>query len=97
VNPYVSSSQKDAAPFDSVPGLGFDADPLARAIVPPAGRITGNGPALALSPAANNTFRAINRAWQADLRPGSVARASTAGTSACFSTGAAHFFGSSNA
>jgi hypothetical protein len=64
VNPYVSSSQKDAAPFDSVPGLGFDADPLARAIVPPAGRITGNGPALALSPAANNTFRALNRAWQ---------------------------------
>jgi hypothetical protein len=65
VNPYVSSSQKDAAPFDSVPGLGFDADPLARAIVPPAGRITGSGAALALSPAANNTFRAINRAWQA--------------------------------
>ena len=65
VNPYVSSSQKDAAPFDSVPGLGFDADPLARAIVPAAGRITGSGAALALSPAANNTFRAINRAWQA--------------------------------
>jgi hypothetical protein len=64
VNPYVSSSQTDAAPFDSVPGLGFDADPLARAIVPPAGRITGTGPALALSPGANNTFRALNRAWQ---------------------------------
>ena len=64
VAPYVSSSVADAAPFDSVPGLGFDADPLAKAIVPPAGSISGTGAALSLDPAANNTFRALNRAWK---------------------------------
>ena len=32
--------------FDSAPGIGFDSDPMARAIVPPAGRITGTGPRL---------------------------------------------------
>src|SRR6185436_16623924 len=48
--PYPGSAQ-DAAPFDSVPGSGFDAAPSAAAIVPPAGRITGSGPALALDPA----------------------------------------------
>ena len=63
--PYVSSSTADAAPFDSVPGLGFDSDPMAKAIVPPPGRINGSGAALALDPAANNTFRALNRAWKA--------------------------------
>jgi len=63
-SPY-SSSQVDAAPFDSVPGIGFDASPSAAAIVPPAGKLTGAGQALSLDPAQNNTFRAINRAWKA--------------------------------
>jgi hypothetical protein len=54
----------DKAPFDSVPGTGFDTSPAAAAIVPPAGRVTGNGPALALDPAQNNSYRAINRAWK---------------------------------
>jgi len=63
--PYNSTAAADAAPFDSVPGIGFDADPVAKAIVPPAGRITGAGPSLALNPAENNTFKAINRAWKA--------------------------------
>jgi hypothetical protein len=54
----------DAAPFDSVPGLGFDTDPVAAGIVPPAAEVTGSGPALALSPAQNNAFRAVNRAWR---------------------------------
>lgn len=62
--PYESSGT-DAAPFDSAPGLGFDADPSARAIVPPAGRISGEGEALALDPAQNNTFKALNRVWKA--------------------------------
>jgi Zinc carboxypeptidase len=53
----------DAAPFDSVPGRGFDSNPVAAAIVPPPGKITGNGPALAIDPAQNNAFRAINAAW----------------------------------
>ena len=51
--------------FDSAPGIGFDSDPAAQAIVPPAGRITGTGPALAVNPAENNAFKAINRAWRA--------------------------------
>ena len=63
-SPY-SSSQVDAAPFDSVPGIGFDASASAAAIVPPPGKLTGTGQALSLDPAQNNTFRAINRAWKA--------------------------------
>jgi hypothetical protein len=59
-----SAAPADAAVFDSVPGAGFDTDPRAAAIVPPAGRITGKGPALALDPAQNNAYRAINRAWK---------------------------------
>jgi hypothetical protein len=61
--PY-SAAPGDAAPFDSVPGAGFDTDPSAAAIVPPAGRMTGSGPVLSLDPAQNNTYRAINRAWK---------------------------------
>ena len=34
---YDAALQTDAAPFDSVPGVGFDTDPAAAAIVPPAG------------------------------------------------------------
>jgi hypothetical protein len=60
----------DAAPFDSVPGLGFDAVAEARAIRPPPGRLTGTGRALAVNPAQTNAFRAINtaRASGADVR-----------------------------
>ena len=65
--PYVSSVSADAAPFDSVPGIGFDSHPAAAAIVPPAGRITGRGPVLAIDPAQNNAFRAVNRALAAGL------------------------------
>jgi hypothetical protein len=62
--PYNIAKADDAAPFDSVPGRGFDADPEAAAIVPPPGRITGSGPALIVDPAQNNAFRAINEAWK---------------------------------
>ena len=61
-------STADAAPFDSVPGAGFDSSPLAAAIVPPAGRITGSGPATAIDRAQNNAFRAVNGAWKAGAR-----------------------------
>ena len=64
VRPYNLASQDDPSPFDSVPGIGFDSDPAAAAIVPPAGKITGRGGALAVDPAQNNAFRAINRAWK---------------------------------
>ena len=47
-----------------MPGQGFDVSPSAAAIVPPPGKVTGSGPALALDPAQNNTYRALNRAWK---------------------------------
>ena len=65
--PYNLTASADRATFDSVPGVGFDASPAAAAIVPPAGKITGTGTALALDPAQNNTFRAMNRAWKAGV------------------------------
>ena len=75
--PYNLTASADAAAFDSAPGLGFDSDPSARAIVPPAGRIAGTGPVLAVNPAENNAFKAVNRAWKAggsaSYRPASSA------------------------
>jgi hypothetical protein len=62
--PYNTEKGTDAAPFDSVPGIGFDASPAAAAILPLAGKISGTGPVLALDPAQNNTFRALYRAWK---------------------------------
>jgi hypothetical protein len=62
--PYNSTESKDAAPFDSVPGIGFDADPAAAAIVPPPGTLSGSGPDLAVNPSENNAFRAITSAWK---------------------------------
>ncbi|HEV2983625.1 MAG TPA: hypothetical protein VGX46_04515, partial [Vicinamibacterales bacterium] len=60
---YEAALESDAAAFDSVPGLGFNSDAAAAAILPPAGRVTGSGPVLVVDPAQNNAFRAINRAW----------------------------------
>jgi hypothetical protein len=65
---YDAAMEHDAAAFDSVPGLGFDSDPAAAAVLPPPGVITGSGPVLVLDPAQNNTFRAINRAWDLGAR-----------------------------
>jgi hypothetical protein len=62
--PYNMNESGDAAPFDSVPGIGFNSSPSAAAIVPPPGKITGSGPVLAVDPAQNNSFRAINKAWK---------------------------------
>ena len=63
--PYVNG-RDDGAAFDSVPGVGFDTSPVAAAIVPPPGRISGSGSLLVVDPAENNAFRAINRAWRED-------------------------------
>jgi zinc carboxypeptidase len=63
--PYNLADAPDAAPFDSVPGIGFNASAAAAAIVPPPGRVTGSGRALAVDPAQNNSYRAINRAFKA--------------------------------
>ncbi len=61
---YNPGDARDPAPFDSVPGVGFDSSPSAAAIVPPPGRVTGTGPILAVDPAQNNAYRAINLAWK---------------------------------
>ena len=72
--------------FDSPPGIGFDSDSVAAGVIPLPGRITGSGPFLALDPAQNNAFRAVNRAWQASGavrfepgEPGSEGRPGTSG------------------
>jgi hypothetical protein len=75
---YDAALKKDAAPFDSVPGAGFDSDPASAAIAPSAGHVTGSGPVLILDPAQNNTFRAINRAW----RQGATVQASAGASGA---------------
>ena len=64
-SPYNLEKRGDAQPFDSAPGIGFDSEPMAKAIVPPAGKISGSGPALSVNPAENNAFKAINRALKA--------------------------------
>jgi hypothetical protein len=61
---YNGVEAADPAPFDSVPGIGFDADPGAAAIVPPPGTISGQGPVLAVDPGQNNSFRAVNKTWR---------------------------------
>ncbi|MGH9144356.1 MAG: M14 family zinc carboxypeptidase [Vicinamibacterales bacterium] len=61
---YDAALQTDAAPFDSLPGVGFNTDQESAAIVPPPGRISGSGPVLVVDPAQNNTFKAINRTWK---------------------------------
>ena len=45
---------RDAAPFDSVPGVGFDTHPVAAGIVPPPSELRGSGPAIAVSASQNN-------------------------------------------
>ncbi len=84
--PLPSSTKGDAEPFDSPPDVGFDTHPVARAIVPPEGRVRGGGSALILDPAQNNTYRALGRAWaqgaQVSFAPGKAAADSgQAGTS----------------
>ena len=83
VTPYEPGTT-DASPFDSAPGIGFDTSSLAAAIVPPAGKIVGTGPALALDPGQNNSFAALNRAWGLGARvyrPGAAGAAGAAGAS----------------
>lgn len=76
---------RDASPFDTPPGVGFDSHPVAAGIVPPAGRVRGGGGALVLDAAQNNTFKALNRAWDLGatvrFRPGTPGEAGAPGTS----------------
>ena len=73
--PYNLTDAGDAAPFDSVPGIGFDSSPAAAAIRPLPGTITGSGPVLLVDPAENNAFRAVNQAWKQGGTVGIVAAA----------------------
>jgi hypothetical protein len=61
--PVPWSAEGDASPWDSPPDAGFDSHPVARAIVPPAGRASGGG-ALVLDAAENNSYKALSRAWE---------------------------------
>jgi len=90
-HPYDSSIGNDVAAFDSVPGIGFDANPSAAAIVPPPGRITGRGSDLVIDPAQNNAFRAINRAWVAGARVERITDPSTAAQGAKADNGALRY------
>ena len=63
--PAGDGAEVDASPFDVVPGAGFDTNPVAAGIVPPPGTTSGSGSALALDPAQNNAFAALNRALDA--------------------------------
>jgi hypothetical protein len=82
-SPYNVAAVADPAPFDSVPGIGFNSSAAAAAIVPPPGRITGTGPALVLDPAQNNTYRALNAAWKQGASV-AFARATAGGAAARF-------------
>jgi hypothetical protein len=66
--PVAWDTEADASTFDTPPDVGFDTHPVATAIVPPPGAISGSGPAVVLDPRQNNTFRALNRAWQRGAR-----------------------------
>ena len=76
LTPYNMTDAPDAAPFDSVPGVGFNTNPNAAAILPLVPAIGGSGSTLSIDAAQNNAFRAINRAWKAGLtvqfQPGSA-------------------------
>lgn len=65
----------DLAPFDSVPGAGFDTSPTAAVILaPPAGSIIGAGPALALDPGAEQHVRRFEPGVGHGGRAGAVFR-----------------------
>jgi hypothetical protein len=75
----------DASPFDSPPGVGFDSNPTAAGITPLPGRTSGNGSSLSLDPGQNNTFTALNLAWQAggrvQFQPGAATEDGSGGSS----------------
>jgi hypothetical protein len=62
-DPLPNGFEGDAQAWDTPPDVGFDTHPVARAIVPPDGRVAGGGDALIVDPAQNNSYKALNRAW----------------------------------
>ncbi len=61
---YNLTPSPDAAPFDGVPGIGFNSSPAAAAVLPLPGKITGTGSALGIDPAQLNAFKAIYSTWK---------------------------------
>lgn len=59
---WKQNRDRDAYPADFAPGLGFNSNATAAAIVAPAGRLTGSGSSLVVDPKENNSFRMINKA-----------------------------------
>jgi hypothetical protein len=85
-DPLPWDAEGDAQAWDSPPGVGFDSNPIARALVPPTGSAPGGGGALILDPAQNNSYKALARAWSEGgtvrFAPGTAAADSgSAGTS----------------
>lgn len=70
VEPLPWDTEGDASPWDSPPDVGFDSHPVARGIVPLAGRIQGGGNSLILDAAENNAYKAVNRTWAMGGRVG---------------------------
>jgi len=62
------TSEADAAPFDMVPGPGFNTNAAAAAILPLPGRLSGSGSNLSLDAFQNNAYRAVNQAWNQGAR-----------------------------
>jgi hypothetical protein len=74
--------------IDSIPDAGFDSDANAAGIEPLPGRVTGSGSQLAVDPAQNNAFRAVNRALASGgtvrFQPGTAGSDGESGTSGRF-------------
>jgi len=79
---------EDASPWDSPMGVGFDSNPVAAGIRPPAGSVSGGGGALIVDAGQNNAFKAVNRAWASGARvsfvPGAPGEGGAAGTSGAY-------------
>ncbi|HIN50641.1 MAG TPA: hypothetical protein EYM78_08005 [Gemmatimonadetes bacterium] len=84
-DPLPWNAPGDAQTWDTPPGVGFDSHPVARAIVPPAGVVTGGGGALLLDPAQNNSYKALAEAWRnggsVRFQPGAAGEEGAGGSS----------------
>lgn len=56
------TTRVDATLFDTPRDEGFDTNPVASAVVPLPGEISGSGDAVVVNPGQNNGFRMVNRA-----------------------------------
>jgi len=77
--PLPWDAEGDARAWDTPPGTGFDSHPVARAVVPPVGAARGGGSTLVLDAAENNSYKALNRAWDAAGRVRFAAGSAPAG------------------